>query len=395
RASGEEVHEGLFASTSDALNPGSSASTSELLRPLTLTGALVGTPAYMSPEQYRGELVTAASDQFSFCVSLYQCLYGVLPFSTSSLAELRTEVLAGRVSPAPPRSQVPSRIYRALRRGMSSQPASRYPSMKELLADLDWHKATRKRWIGAAVASTALAGLGGFLTADAASPTVEICPDAQAELAGVWDDAERELVTAAITSIDAPRIDGVLSIALPYLDQYANAWVHMRNEACHTHAEGRQADGLFDRRMACLDQRRAGLDALVEVFATATKPDHLNSLSQATFSLPPLDPCGDADALLAELAPPEDPDLRAQVQNHRENLARASMLNFAGELPQGLEIVETITKDDKALAYPPLVAEVYQQLGVAPDGTPLKVAGQVAFAAGMSALTAMGPVGAA
>lgn len=108
-----------------------------LSRPLTMAGAIVGTPAYMSPEQCRGERGDARSDQFSFCAALYEALYKTLPFEGEDLAELSGNILLGKLRPIPAGTQFPAVIEQALRRGLSVDPAQRFPSMAELLSVLD------------------------------------------------------------------------------------------------------------------------------------------------------------------------------------------------------------------------------------------------------------------
>ncbi len=100
---------------------------------LTVAGAILGTPGYMSPEQHRGLPADEKSDQFSFCVALYEALYGVLPFAGTTLDELSASVSAGAVRPIPASSPVPPPVAATLLRGLSLSPADRYRSMAELV----------------------------------------------------------------------------------------------------------------------------------------------------------------------------------------------------------------------------------------------------------------------
>ncbi|HEY0190904.1 MAG TPA: protein kinase, partial [Kofleriaceae bacterium] len=103
---------------------------------LTRTGALLGTPLYMSPEQHRGERVDARSDQYSFAVALYMALYGAAPFAGGTIGELRASVLSGGAVGRPAGSAVPPRVHRVLARALATDPEARYPSMTVLLDEL-------------------------------------------------------------------------------------------------------------------------------------------------------------------------------------------------------------------------------------------------------------------
>lgn len=105
---------------------------------MTRAGALLGTPAYMSPEQRAGRLADARSDQYSFCLALREALTGE----------------------ASSRGRVPRRLEGVLRRGLSEDPAARYPSMETLLEALGSPPRVRARhWAAAGVVGLAALAL--------------------------------------------------------------------------------------------------------------------------------------------------------------------------------------------------------------------------------------------
>lgn len=135
--------------------------------PLTVTGALMGTPAYMAPEQHAGEVVDEAADQFSLAVTVFEALYGRRPFAGSTVAALADEVSSGRIE-TPGDSEVPSAVLDVVLRGLSVAPTERFPDVAGFLDALEAAAHPRRRWwplvaagvaaVGAAAVAMALAG---------------------------------------------------------------------------------------------------------------------------------------------------------------------------------------------------------------------------------------------
>ncbi len=214
----------------------------ELNGSLTQTGALRGTPAYMAPEQHRGEPVDARTDQFSYCVALYEALYGELPFGVLALPELARAVLAGRLRPPPEGSDVPPWLRSALVRGLEVDPADRFASMVDLVGALDEGQRRRRtqwRWAtGAALCAAALATGLYFI-----SPQQLYCRGVETQLETEWNAGVRgELRQTFIErspAFGARAWDSVEAV----LNRYARTWLEVRTEAClATRVRGEQSD---------------------------------------------------------------------------------------------------------------------------------------------------------
>ncbi len=235
---------------------------------VTAAGAIMGTPAYMSPEQHEGREVDARSDQFAFAVALYEALYGVRPFPGEDVASLAYNVGAGNVRPAPSRSSVPGWLRQVLTRALSVEPSERYPSMVELLAALRRDRRGRgRRWtsvlVGAGVAtcgSVALAVWAGRADDPCAGGTqrVEETLGASGRAAA---KATFEASALPFATHTWPAVEGAL-------EAHADAWANAYTAMCEASRDGGPAeDTRYARRGACLQHRLDDAQALLAVFA--------------------------------------------------------------------------------------------------------------------------------
>jgi serine/threonine protein kinase len=103
---------------------------------LTRTGAMMGTLAYMAPEQYQQQTLDARTDQFSFCVTLFMGVYGYRPFGGITPQALKTNVLDGNIEDPEHPTVAPAELLETLRKGLATDPNARHSSMDELIAEL-------------------------------------------------------------------------------------------------------------------------------------------------------------------------------------------------------------------------------------------------------------------
>jgi WD40 repeat protein/tRNA A-37 threonylcarbamoyl transferase component Bud32 len=130
---------GLVRASLESLSAsdGVDAPLQHLVELVTVSGALVGTPAYMAPEQLARGKADVRSDVFAFCVSFYEGLYGERPFTAPTIAELSQAIARGVIRPAPAAARVPPWLRRIVVGGLHADPARRAQSVRALLDAID------------------------------------------------------------------------------------------------------------------------------------------------------------------------------------------------------------------------------------------------------------------
>ncbi len=344
---------------------------------LTVTGMAVGTPAYMPPEQYRGDPVDARSDVFSFCVSLFQALHGRRPFAGARSSEIQDAIAAGAIAAPPDGSEVPGWLHRAVVRGLAADPAQRWPSMDALLAVLAPRRRRRRRTVAAAAAIVVLAAGGAAAWAWTAGEAqgkqkqqqvheLELqgngCPDPRERLGAAWDlDTELRVQTAVLAAGGPPAIARWRRVDAA-LDRWSDRWTAMHAQVCAAGRSGEVSRELTDLRMECLDARRREAAALTELLAESP-PDGLDGAAEAVEGLPAVDGCATAAVLGVRMHWPEDQETRREVAELRNAIARADALRLAGDPRSGALLLEPLVALAAGLHWKPIEAELQYTLG--------------------------------
>ena len=316
-------------------------------------GDVAGTPAYMAAEQFSGGAATASTDQFAFCVALYEGLYGKRPFAGSDGAALRDAVKSGAPK-FPSRPRVPGRLIRALRSGLAADPAKRFAAMTDLLPELDATARRRNRLV--AVGGVGAIALAGAIAWTGVAHSAR-CNLGASELTGVWDAHVREQARGAFAGTHLPYALVSFAAASASLDRYAAAWVTAYDDTCAaTEIRKAQSAALLDLRMECLRRRKQELAALAATFVIAD-PATVQGSVDAAGALPPAASCAEVASLQELERRPIDAGLRAKISTAEIELAHCNALVDAGRYREGDACAHTTTTSAVAIGYGPLVAE--------------------------------------
>ncbi len=225
----------MAAADSHAEPSGSRSKADSVLdSPLTQTGVLIGTPAYMAPEQFRGAPPDPRTDQFAFCVTAWQMLTGGRPYYGSNLEELKKAAGEGV---AHVKTTLPPVVRAALVRGMDPDPAKRWSSMDELLDELE--KATtptRPRWmmyavIGVAICTLVLAGSVIQRATKTAAPA-GACQAADIAFGDAWSPSVRADVWKQLDAAKSGVTEASFARVADTLDAWRTSWMQSYDEAC-------------------------------------------------------------------------------------------------------------------------------------------------------------------
>ncbi len=303
---------------------------------------IVGTPAYMAPEQLAGRPADAASDQFAFCVSLHEALAGQRPFAGDDLPALREAVLHG-VPRTPPRSPVPRALWRVIRRGLATSAQHRWPTMQALADAIEDAAAppTRRRvsmaTIGIALAVTAAAALASRRPA---------CPGADA-FESAWNGARATELRDALLDSGLPYAAATAESVVAAIDRHAEQWRGAHREAC----DGRTDD----HALACLDDRAAAITELIAQIGGADA----RAIAGALRAIESLEPAG---GCLAPGRITTRSDAGHRLSRELSTVGATMLLDLgAADIPA----LEDLQARADALVDAPLQAETRRVLGTA------------------------------
>ena len=295
-----------------------------------LPSTIAGTPAYMAPEQARGEAVDARADQYSFCISLWEGLHGQRP--TEAETRTRDAALAERLPGPSDRPGAPDWLRTATARGFAAAPDARWRTLAALLDHLDRRlRRPRRHAIGLAAigvtATVAVFAYAGPLRARAAT-----CPDPQDRASAVWGGAARSSVERAFAATGLPWAKDLLDRVVPILDRGIVEWRAAVVDVCRSRRAPGSDQAILDLRTRCLDRWLLEASGTIDQLAAIRDAASLDRSATAARQLNPVADCLDESRYGMHLPPPEKREESSAIQ---DDAVRLDLALRAGEKDVG------------------------------------------------------------
>ena len=310
---------------------------------LTVEGAVMGTPIYMSPEQHTGAKADERSDQYAFCVALFRALFGEPPFASRDLDYLAAQKQQGLSRWPQTDKTIPRGVLLGLSRGLSPAPDDRWPSMPALLDAFQNPRASSTAWVGA-LAVVSLFGLAsGGLMLDPLGPDSPACdPPASA-----WSDGLRDRVADALKA-SAPE---TRAEHLAALDRYEKDWDGAWATACEA--------GSATPTHACLRMQHRRFEAISARIAELGTEDS-DRLSRLLDRIEPVADCLAPEEKTGRPTPPLD--LADAVDEVFAEVDIAVSYEIAGRPKEALPHADAAVERAREVGFvPALVESLYRQ----------------------------------
>jgi serine/threonine protein kinase len=309
--------------------------------PMTQTGALIGTPAYMAPEQYQGALPDPRTDQFAFCVTAWQALTGERPFRGGTLEEMRKSVGSGV---AHVEAKFPRGVRAALARGLDPDAAKRWPSMDDLLDALERTTKTPARrrlmWTYGLAAAIVMVGLVLRFATGGSDSAKTGCDDPERQFAEAWSPELRNALAKKTEETNVARI-------ADQLDRYGERWVESYAKACRARPAKQTR-----QRLACLEGLRDHTAAITTVMTDVDA--HVLDAFEPRDAMPPVASCETA----SPLAPPRVPKDQPRRGKILKLIGKSFALRSVVDAQQLGIAIDELLAEAKPLRWEPLAALV-------------------------------------
>ncbi len=315
----------------------------------TEVGVLVGTPAYVAPEQIASSRVDARADQFGFCAALFEALYGSLPFPGKSAQQIVARIANGALALPRDRTRAPAWVLAVLERGLAAEPSERFADMDALLAALAGPPRSR-RWVPVVALGGVLAVAGVAFARESAPVSGCVGEPASTN----WSERQREL-GERVAAMDDEATSEAWRHLEPRLRAHADSWSSVHDAVCEAAAtDEAEADvRRRDRELACLDD---GVIAFGSLLGELGTPDlvALTHAAEIAEGLP--DPTRCIGAVPSAVTEPP-PAIAAEVEGVRTVLATAITRMNLGRAWEAVALTEVVVARAHQLGHAPLVVD--------------------------------------
>ncbi len=286
---------------------------------LTSPGMVLGTIAYMAPEQRLGRTTDARSDQYAFCLALWEALTGIHPFGSGPRGLARARI--GAVRGSLPRG-LPARVDRALQRGLAWEPADRWPDMQALIDALQPRTSTWTRPLTLVLGGSALAlslALGFALQRE---PNEASCDSGAARAAETWNEHRASALLEALRTRDRADALAQWPQLRAQIDRWVADWTTTYDQVCVQHFVERTSSARqLDLQTLCLERQLGTLEDLLGLLDEPVDGEREFLGLDAALALPRASDCNDTLALLGTHARTNvDPERRASLQRELDRL---------------------------------------------------------------------------